>query len=261
MQIENYLQQLPHNGQVETLPDGEVILKAIEAQHGILVECAHDIYSFSHLTFQEYFTARYIIENAIGGSISRLIWHYLMDNRWNEVFQLTASMLDTADEFFDIFLVDLPKAARKNPACWKLLKWANKKSSISYCPGPGTRIALLSLARATLSRNTSLVTDNSYIRNLVNVNMIEQQNERTVYFALALEKCYNTHGIERKFFQELISLLGIPYNAEELNWTLKEDDDKFVRAYLSAIQLLVDCLGVSVVSNRPNILEKLCNAA
>jgi predicted NACHT family NTPase len=42
---------------------GGLVLKAIEAQHGLLVERAHRIYSFSHLTFQEFFTARYITEN------------------------------------------------------------------------------------------------------------------------------------------------------------------------------------------------------
>ena len=41
--------------------DGEIVLKSIQAQHGLLVERARRIYSFSHLTFQEYFTAREIV--------------------------------------------------------------------------------------------------------------------------------------------------------------------------------------------------------
>jgi predicted NACHT family NTPase len=42
------------------------ILKSIEAQHGLLVERSRGIYSFSHLTFHEYFTARQFKEKADG---------------------------------------------------------------------------------------------------------------------------------------------------------------------------------------------------
>ena len=42
--------------------DGAAVLKSIEAQHGLLIERARNIYSFSHLTFQEYFAARQIKE-------------------------------------------------------------------------------------------------------------------------------------------------------------------------------------------------------
>ncbi|MEM1426470.1 MAG: NACHT domain-containing protein, partial [Cyanobacteria bacterium P01_H01_bin.130] len=38
--------------------EAETILTDIVVQHGLLVECARDIYAFSHLTFQEYLTAR-----------------------------------------------------------------------------------------------------------------------------------------------------------------------------------------------------------
>jgi predicted NACHT family NTPase len=44
--------------------DSESVLKSIEAQHGLFVERARGIYSFSHLTFHEYFTARKIVSSA-----------------------------------------------------------------------------------------------------------------------------------------------------------------------------------------------------
>lgn len=40
--------------------DGEAVLNAIAVQQGILVERAEDVFSFSHLTLQEYLTAQYI---------------------------------------------------------------------------------------------------------------------------------------------------------------------------------------------------------
>ncbi len=51
-------------------PDGEVVLKAMEAQHGIFVERARRIHSFSHLTLQEYFAARYIVDNEQRGTMT-----------------------------------------------------------------------------------------------------------------------------------------------------------------------------------------------
>ena len=80
--------------------DSAAVVKAIEAQHGLLVERARGIYSFSHLTFQEYFTARAII----GGtdlSLQQLVRH-LTENRWREVFLLTAQLLPDADELLQL---------------------------------------------------------------------------------------------------------------------------------------------------------------
>ncbi len=58
--INDYIRNLPGaNIEEDVLQlDSEDVLKSIEAQHGLLVERARGIYSFSHLTFHEYFTAR-----------------------------------------------------------------------------------------------------------------------------------------------------------------------------------------------------------
>ena len=44
--------------------DAEAVLQEIIAQHGIFAQQAHRLFSFSHLTFQEYYAARYIVDNA-----------------------------------------------------------------------------------------------------------------------------------------------------------------------------------------------------
>ncbi|MGL4376916.1 MAG: NACHT domain-containing protein, partial [Microcoleaceae cyanobacterium] len=41
----------------ELQQDSEVVLKAIELQHGLLTERVRGIFSFSYLAFQEYFMA------------------------------------------------------------------------------------------------------------------------------------------------------------------------------------------------------------
>jgi predicted NACHT family NTPase len=71
--IADYLANLPDatSDPVNFESDSEVVLKAIEAQHGLLVERARGIYSFSHLTFQEYFTAREIVNNSDSTSFGK----------------------------------------------------------------------------------------------------------------------------------------------------------------------------------------------
>ncbi|MBF2049316.1 MAG: NACHT domain-containing protein [Elainella sp. C42_A2020_010] len=69
--------------------DSEKVLEEIEKQQGILVERARDAYSFSHLTFQEYLTAQYIVDNQ---QLEWLVTNHLTDERWQEVFLLVAGL-------------------------------------------------------------------------------------------------------------------------------------------------------------------------
>ncbi|MBR8216276.1 NACHT domain-containing protein [Burkholderia vietnamiensis] len=79
--------------------DSTEVLKEIEAQHGLLVERAFRVYSFSHLTFQEFFAAKNITENTNRESPLVLVDRHLLDTRWREVFILTTGLLAEADEF------------------------------------------------------------------------------------------------------------------------------------------------------------------
>jgi predicted NACHT family NTPase len=77
--------------------DSEAILHSIEAQHGLLIERAKGIYSFSHLTFHEYFAARDIVFNrpALAATLAELV-PCAIEKRWREVFLLTTEMLRDA---------------------------------------------------------------------------------------------------------------------------------------------------------------------
>lgn len=97
--IARFIENLPGADQEMVEPDSKVILKAIEAQHGIFVERANGIYSFSHLTIQEYFTAKYIVDNDKRDTLEELVRDHLADDVWREVFLITTSLLANADEF------------------------------------------------------------------------------------------------------------------------------------------------------------------
>ncbi|NUM47473.1 MAG: NACHT domain-containing protein [Anaerolineales bacterium] len=126
-EIESFLQKLPA-ADLKDDPDGEAVLKAIEAQHSILTERAHHIYAFSHLTFQEYYTAKAIVDNARHGTLDALIPH-LTDPRWREVFLLTASLLDEANDFFDILHRAIGDLLRGDENLWAMQAWVERKAA------------------------------------------------------------------------------------------------------------------------------------
>ncbi|MBX2891423.1 MAG: NACHT domain-containing protein [Saprospiraceae bacterium] len=97
-QIEKYIEHLPGFKPEELDVDSHAVLKSIEAQHWIFIERAKKVHSFAHLTFQEYFTAKYIVDNAREGTLETLVNEHLYDDKWKEVFLLVAGMLDSADE-------------------------------------------------------------------------------------------------------------------------------------------------------------------
>ncbi|PIG92904.1 NACHT domain-containing NTPase [Gloeocapsopsis sp. IPPAS B-1203] len=108
----------------------EAILKAIEAQHGLLVERAKGIYSFSHLTFQEYFTAKNIVCNAEakGDKALTQLANCITDKRWQEIFILCVGMLPQADyllllakKYIDYLLAD-------DIQLQQFLRWLDAKS-------------------------------------------------------------------------------------------------------------------------------------
>ncbi|MBK7916525.1 MAG: hypothetical protein IPJ94_09725 [Chloroflexi bacterium] len=141
--IDTYLQGVP--GLEE--PDGQLVLQAMEAQHGIFVERARRIHSFSHLTLQEYFAARYIVDNSKRGAVAPLM-RRVGDDRWREVFKLTAGMLNDATEFFELYLAAVPSLLNNDAQLLALLSWAAQKSAqspVAYRP-PALRAFLLSRA-------------------------------------------------------------------------------------------------------------------
>jgi hypothetical protein len=106
----------------ETLIHGEAVLRSIEVQHGVLVERAEGVYSFSHLTLQEYLTAQYIDDHR---QIDKLVTEHLSDERWQEVFLLVSGLMrGGADEL----LLLMEKEAQtyiNTPRLQALLRWTD----------------------------------------------------------------------------------------------------------------------------------------
>ena len=125
-QIKDYICNLPEaSADPEALRlDSEVVLKAIEHHHGLLVERARNIYSFSHLTFQEYFAAREIERERH----FEILMQHITDSRWKEVFLLTAEMLRRSDDFLKMMKGRIDGMLVHDEQLQSFLVWTQEKA-------------------------------------------------------------------------------------------------------------------------------------
>ncbi|MCL1470817.1 NACHT domain-containing protein [Argonema antarcticum] len=129
--ITDYLKKLPdcQTDFDELQQDGSDVLKSIEAQHGLLVERAQGIYSFSHLTFQEYFTAKQIVSSSNPNTLKSLI----NEKRWREVFLLAGEMSWQPNTLL-LLKEQIDALAAKDEKLQEILLWISQKSSLVEKP-------------------------------------------------------------------------------------------------------------------------------
>jgi len=91
--VATFMRMLPEPG-VAFEPDD--ILAEIAAHHAIVLERSIGMWSFMHLTFQEYFTALAIAQNR---TEKEIVKRHFGDPRWREVFLMVAALLPDASAF------------------------------------------------------------------------------------------------------------------------------------------------------------------
>ncbi len=131
-QIEQYIRNLPgataDPAALEV--DSRSVLKSIESRHGLLSERATGIYSFSHLTFQEYFAAKNILDlsNPVAqeSALGQLVAH-IGEKRWKEVVFLVVEGLDNADYLLRLMKQRIDSIVL-NQKSQQFLKWVQEKS-------------------------------------------------------------------------------------------------------------------------------------
>ena len=111
--------------------DSEAILKSFEADHGLLVEQARGIYSFSHCTFQDYFAARAIAHPALGSALEmplQKLVNQIIYPRWHPVFLITIDLLPDPDGLLQLMkqkIDHLAQDANLSP----FLTWLTQKTA------------------------------------------------------------------------------------------------------------------------------------
>ncbi|MEP0872073.1 NACHT domain-containing NTPase [Trichocoleus desertorum AS-A10] len=144
-QISDYIQALPNAAlELEELQlESQGILKAIELQHGVLVERGQGIFSFCDQAFQEYLMARNIVAShnlqASNRSLEWLVSH-ITEPRWREVFLLTVAMLRSADSLLQLMKQHIDAIVADDPYLQEFLASVSQKS-LTAPPQPAAMIA------------------------------------------------------------------------------------------------------------------------
>jgi hypothetical protein len=103
-----------------------VVLKAIEAQHGLLIKRAQKVWSFSHLTFQEYFVAKWFCDQADFCQLFK----YITQPQWREIFLLLAETYIKIDSFISLMKQKVDTIIADDEKLQNILDWANQKSTL-----------------------------------------------------------------------------------------------------------------------------------
>ncbi|KAM3094074.1 NACHT domain-containing protein [Phormidesmis sp. 146-35] len=172
--------------------DGSAVLRSIEVQHGVLVERADGIYSFSHLTLQEYLTAQHIDDQR---QIEKLVTEHLTESRWKEVFILVAGLMrGGADEL--LLLMEKEAQTYLNTTKLKaLITWSDQSTagSAENSKPSAKRVAALFLALNLApdhasDRDRSLAFARTLVRTL---NIVRALDNRELDLAFDLEPDLN----------------------------------------------------------------------
>ncbi|QLE58005.1 NACHT domain-containing NTPase [Nostoc sp. TCL26-01] len=128
--VSEYLSRLPNTDQqtVQLQQNSAAIMQGIEAQDGLLIERSRGIYSFSHLAFQEYLTAKYIVENFLDEG-KQLLVNHMSKARWQNAVLLTVSMFANTDEILQLMKNRIDSLVVDDDKIQNYLIWLHQKTS------------------------------------------------------------------------------------------------------------------------------------
>ena len=260
--------------------NGEAVLNAIAIQQGILVERARDVFSFSHLTLQEYLTAQYIYDNRL---VEKLVTEHLTDKRWKEVFLLVAGVMRGGAEVMrggaDDLLLFMEKELQKyinTPKLQALLNWAENVTVGS--PGNYKPVGKRAVAIANALANTyALANANANALALANAYTLANANAYTLANAYALANAYTLANANAYALANAIDKIGeiekLQIFNQKLNFTVLlpqletlkakiPDDKQPEEVHLAFAKKFIETLlkGFNLTPEMVNLSEEEINA-
>lgn len=248
--VSRYFESLPDLNRVEEL-DAEQVIRQLESQHGLIVERAANIFSFSHLTIQEYLTAAHLVKSRDEKILAQIGAHAIKSQTWREVLLFIAGLAPDVDPLMEILQKQIGLLQAGSQAVFRfclLVKCdvlASKRVSggFDFLAGPflinsryePAEFALKIRERARVSPSTSNWTQ-AVARELVGV---KASLSRTLRF------------YEGSMLLDLInqSLHFIDTDPESAARVLTPMNDEALRFFYGA-RLLVECLEMGLSKNR-----------
>ena len=227
--------------------DAEAVLDAIAVQQGILVERAEDVFSFSHLTLQEYLTAQYIDDHR---QVEKLVTEHLVDERWEEVFLLVAGLMHGGTD--DLLLL-MEKEAHKyinTPKLQALLNWAEQVTAGSEGDFKPVGKRAVAIANANANANAYANPNSNAI-----VNVIANINAYAYATAIAdTYACANAYAYAISFANAIsITKTNVIANANAIAINYSSELEKlkiFNNINFTVLIAQLEALGTKVSSNK-----------
>lgn len=115
--------------------ESQGVMRAIAYQHGLLIERSRKVWSFSHLTFQEYLVAKYIIVNNACLAASQYLVARVHNIHWQEIFLIAIEMINDIDDLIKYLKQKIDNLLATYEKLQIYLKWLVIKSQevkVSY---------------------------------------------------------------------------------------------------------------------------------
>lgn len=235
------------------------IIEAIEIHQGLLVERASDIYSFSHLTIQEYLTSYYFFSQS---KIPELVKNHLFDPKWREVFLLLSGM-SNSDKLLIRCSEQLKLFAKENEVIIKYLKWVQN----IVIHGED---AEANLARRLFALSIPL----QFVRNQEEWHIGKAESANYELIALQTMNLLNNKpqielyaNLNRKRTLKTIdsfkSIDFLKINSDPFIESIKNEEDKPIRGLVGSINkqnkkylnLILQCLGFDINQYKPGFVK------
>jgi predicted NACHT family NTPase len=276
--ITEYIRNIPGTSTDEEALqlDSEAVLRSIMAQHGLLVERAKGIFSFSHLTFHEYFAAKRIVDSSIaqGNEGFLRLAKNVTHKRWREVFFLVVEMLPDAsgclltikqevdgllagDERLQDYLVWLDEKCRSNN-CQKFpsayLFYLGSESCIVLIePSFEVKSKLevrIEILFFVLLHSFGLLSTGKIIEEVISISKYSKcdnffENElteiRLCWITEDLDKREYSVNIHGKYLTRIREIMIRYYNIGH-DWQFTRQQNESIRKYYFVNEILKDCI-------------------
>lgn len=252
-QISHFLKGLPDKEKADEA-DAGVVLKQIEAQHGLIVERAKGIYSFSHLTLQEYFTASYLIKAHNEQLLDQVVEIALKDQKWREVVLYTVALLPTADPILERMAKQLAVMRGTEQGVVRFLAYCyceslTRSPTARHVDGFSPSEIIEKILTKSCNQNHPSITGSETAK-------ISEHLSKIKNFLLSRAKKYD-FGNAAKIFTIAFELISEqPNMVAKLLGGHRARPDEFTE-YLYASRLMIECLEVAVSNERDGYLQSV----